>query len=175
MDTLLLLALKRPGLGPDHRADRASASRSFSALPRTSSTIAHGDFLSWSAPCWPGASLEATGNFLDRLHRCTAHLSAARRADPGRGHSTHSRRLRRCRSSQTFGLSLILQEAVRMTFGRDTAPGSCRRFPAPCRCSGSSTKSIGCLAAMLSLAALAAFFIFLQHTKLGTWMRRGAA
>ena len=70
----------------------------------------------------------------------------------------------------TFGLSLILQESVRITFG-----------PAPRRILPPITGTIPLFgieydiyrifAAVLSVAALVAFFLFLQHTKVGTWMR----
>ena len=43
----------------------------------------------------------------------------------------------------TFGLSLILQESVRIWFQSRAA--SCRRSRAPFRCLRSTTKSIGCL------------------------------
>lgn len=70
----------------------------------------------------------------------------------------------------TFGLSLILQEVVRMTFGATP-----RRILPPIQ---GTVKLFGIdydiyriFAAALSLAALIAFFLFLQHTKIGTWMR----
>ena len=70
----------------------------------------------------------------------------------------------------TFGLSMILQEVVRMTFG-PTPRASCRRFAAPSICSVSNMRVYRLFAAGVSLVALAAFFLFLHRTKLGTWMR----
>jgi len=68
----------------------------------------------------------------------------------------------------TFGLSLILQETVRITFG--AAP---RRILAPIQGTvplfGVDYEIYRLFAAAVALAAL--FFLFLQHTKLGTWMR----
>jgi branched-chain amino acid transport system permease protein len=70
----------------------------------------------------------------------------------------------------TFGLSLILQEVVRMTFGATP-----RRILPPIQGTvqlfGIEYDIYRIFAAALSLAALAAFFLFLKHTKIGTWMR----
>jgi branched-chain amino acid transport system permease protein len=70
----------------------------------------------------------------------------------------------------TFGLSLILQEVVRMTFGatpqRILAP-----IPGTMPLFGIQYDVYRVFAAVVSLAALGAFFAFLQHTKIGTWMR----
>jgi branched-chain amino acid transport system permease protein len=70
----------------------------------------------------------------------------------------------------TFGLSLILQEGVRMTFG--TTP---RRILPPISSTipvfGVEYEVYRLFAAAVSLAALGAFFLFLHRTKLGTWMR----
>jgi branched-chain amino acid transport system permease protein len=70
----------------------------------------------------------------------------------------------------TFGLSLILQEIVRMTFGATP-----RRILPPIQGTvqlfGIEYDIYRIFAAALSLAALAAFFLFLKHTKIGTWMR----
>jgi branched-chain amino acid transport system permease protein len=70
----------------------------------------------------------------------------------------------------TFGLSLILQEGVRMTFGptpqRILAP-----IPGTVSLFGIAYDVYRLYAAAFSTAALAGFFIFLHHTKLGTWMR----
>ena len=70
----------------------------------------------------------------------------------------------------TFGLSLILQEGVRITFG-----------PTPRRILPPITETIHIFgidygvyrffAAAVAIASLAGFFIFLHNTKLGTWMR----
>src|SRR5262245_1065133 len=70
----------------------------------------------------------------------------------------------------TFGLSLILQEGVRMTFGptpRRILPPIQGTFP---------IFRIGyeiyrLFAAAVPVAALVGFFLFLHRTKLGTWMR----
>ena len=70
----------------------------------------------------------------------------------------------------TFGLSMILQEGVRMTFGPTP-----RRILAPIRGTinmfGLEYEIYRLFAAGVSLVALAAFFLFLHRTKLGTWMR----
>ena len=70
----------------------------------------------------------------------------------------------------TFGLSMILQEVVRMTFGPTP-----RRILAPIRGTidmfGIQYEVYRLFAAAVSLLALAAFFLFLHRTKLGTWMR----
>ena len=49
--------------------------------------------------------------------------------------------------------------------------GSWRRSRAPFLCSASTTKSIDLFAASVAILALGGFFLFLHHTKLGTWMR----
>jgi branched-chain amino acid transport system permease protein len=69
-----------------------------------------------------------------------------------------------------FGLSLILQETVRATFGATprrildpigiTFPILTLQYPI-----------YRLFAAAVSLTALGAFFLFLHHTKFGTWMR----
>lgn len=70
----------------------------------------------------------------------------------------------------TFGLSLILQEVVRMTFGATPqrilapVPGTMSLF-------GIQYDIYRLYAAAFSIAALGAFFLFLHRTKLGTWMR----
>jgi branched-chain amino acid transport system permease protein len=70
----------------------------------------------------------------------------------------------------TFGLSLILQEIVRITFGPTP-----RRMLAPIQGTvplfGVEYDIYRLLAAFVALLALAAFFLFLHHTKLGIWMR----
>jgi branched-chain amino acid transport system permease protein len=70
----------------------------------------------------------------------------------------------------SFGLSLILQESVRATFGATpkrildpigkTFPILSLQYPV-----------YRLFAALVSLVALTAFFLFLQRTKFGTWMR----
>lgn len=70
----------------------------------------------------------------------------------------------------TFGLSIILQEGVRATFGatpaRLTAPieGTVLLF-------GLEYEIYRLFAALMSIAAICCFFLFLHRTKLGTWMR----
>ena len=70
----------------------------------------------------------------------------------------------------TFGLSLILQEGVRMTFGPTP-----RRILPPIHGTiglfGVEYEVYRLFAAVVSIAALGAFFAFLRSTKLGTWMR----
>jgi branched-chain amino acid transport system permease protein len=70
----------------------------------------------------------------------------------------------------TFGLSLILQEIVRITFGATP-----RRILAPIQGTvplfGVEYEIYRLFAAFVALLALAGFFLFLQHTKLGIWMR----
>jgi branched-chain amino acid transport system permease protein len=70
----------------------------------------------------------------------------------------------------TFGLSLILQEAVRMTFGptpRRMLPPIQGTFPI----FGIDYEIYRLFAAAVAVAALLGFFLFLHNTKLGTWMR----
>jgi branched-chain amino acid transport system permease protein len=70
----------------------------------------------------------------------------------------------------TFGLSLILQESVRATFGATP-----RRILSPIEGTvpmfGIEYEIYRLFAAAVSLVALAAFFGFLKGTKTGTWMR----
>ena len=70
----------------------------------------------------------------------------------------------------TFGLSLILQEGVRITFG--TTP---RRILPPIQGTfpvfGINYEVYRLFAALVAIIALGGFFIFLHRTKLGTWMR----
>jgi branched-chain amino acid transport system permease protein len=70
----------------------------------------------------------------------------------------------------TFGLSLILQEGVRMTFGptprRILAP-----IPGTVQIFGVAYDIYRLFAAAVARVAIAAFFVFLHRTKLGTWMR----
>lgn len=69
-----------------------------------------------------------------------------------------------------FGLSLILQESVRATFGATP-----KRILDPL---GSTIPILGMnyqvyrlFAAAIAIAAIVAFFLFLHRTKFGTWMR----
>jgi len=70
----------------------------------------------------------------------------------------------------TFGLSLILQESVRITYG--PTPG---RILPPIQSTihlfGVDYEAYRLFAAAVAILALGGFFVFLQHTKLGTWMR----
>lgn len=70
----------------------------------------------------------------------------------------------------TFGLSLILQESVRIMFGPTP-----RRILPPVQGTvplfGIQYEIYRGLAAALAVMALVGFFLFLNHTKLGTWMR----
>ena len=70
----------------------------------------------------------------------------------------------------TFGLSLILQESVRITFGPTP-----RRILPPIQGTvhlfGIDYEIYRLFAATIALLALGGFFMFLHHTKLGTWMR----
>jgi branched-chain amino acid transport system permease protein len=70
----------------------------------------------------------------------------------------------------TFGLSLILQESVRMTFGptpRRILPPIHGTFPI----FGIDYEIYRLFAAAVAILALVGFFLFLHRTKLGTWMR----
>lgn len=70
----------------------------------------------------------------------------------------------------TFGLSLILQEGVRITFGPTP-----RRILQPINETihvfGIDYSVYRLFAAAVAIVAIGGFFIFLHHTKLGTWMR----
>jgi branched-chain amino acid transport system permease protein len=70
----------------------------------------------------------------------------------------------------TFGLSLILQESVRITFGPTP-----RRILPPIQTTiplfGIDYEVYRLFAAGVAIALLVAFFLFLHRTKLGTWMR----
>src|SRR3954452_14315195 len=70
----------------------------------------------------------------------------------------------------TFGLSLILQESVRITFGPTP-----RRILPPIQATiplfGIEYELYRIFAALVALAALMGFFLFLHRTRLGTWMR----
>lgn len=70
----------------------------------------------------------------------------------------------------TFGLSMILQESVRAIYGAQP-----RRMPAPIEgtvpLSGIDYEIYRIFAAAFAALCLVAFFLFLNRTKLGTWMR----
>lgn len=70
----------------------------------------------------------------------------------------------------TFGLSLILQEVVRMTFGA-TPRRMLPPIPGTVAVFGIEYEVYRVFAAVVAFAALAGFFLFLKHTKIGTWMR----
>src|SRR5712671_3150019 len=166
MDTLLLLALNGLVWGLIIALIALGLSVIFGLLDIIN--IAHGDFfMVGTVLAW--ASLEATGNFwigfivVPLICLLLGALIQVVVIQPIRGVAALS-------IVATFGLSLILQEVVRMTFGATP-----RRILPPISGTvplfGIEYEIYRLFAAMLSLAALAAFFIFLQHTKLGTWMR----
>ncbi|MDC7787557.1 branched-chain amino acid ABC transporter permease [Rhodoplanes sp. TEM] len=70
----------------------------------------------------------------------------------------------------TFGLSMMLQEAVRATYGAQP-----RRMAPPIEGTvplfGIDYDVYRIAAALFAALALAGFFLFLQRTKLGTWIR----
>lgn len=70
----------------------------------------------------------------------------------------------------TFGLSMILQEAVRATFGPQA-----RRMPPPIpgtvHLFGIEYDVYRLFAAVFAAAAIVVFFLFLSRTRLGTWIR----
>ena len=70
----------------------------------------------------------------------------------------------------TFGLSIILQESVRAMYGPQP-----RRMPAPVEGTvhlfGIDYEIYRLVAAVFASLCLAAFFLFLNRTKMGTWIR----
>jgi branched-chain amino acid transport system permease protein len=70
----------------------------------------------------------------------------------------------------TFGLSMILQESVRAIYGPQP-----RRMPPPIEGTvplfGIDYEVYRIVAALFAAVCLAAFFVFLKRTKLGTWIR----
>jgi branched-chain amino acid transport system permease protein len=70
----------------------------------------------------------------------------------------------------TFGLSMIMQETARLTFG--AIP---KRLLPPIQQTvtvfGLEYEVYRLFAAVLAIAALAGFFLYLHRTKMGTWMR----
>ncbi|HEY9529865.1 MAG TPA: branched-chain amino acid ABC transporter permease [Burkholderiales bacterium] len=70
----------------------------------------------------------------------------------------------------TFGLSMIMQETARLTFG--AVP---KRLMSPIEQTvsvfGLDYEVYRLFAAALAIAALAGFFLYLHRTKMGTWMR----
>jgi len=70
----------------------------------------------------------------------------------------------------TFGLSLILQESVRITYG--PTPGRILSpIPGTIPMFGVDYDLYRLFAAAVAIVALVGFFLFLNHTQLGTWMR----
>src|SRR6478735_1492263 len=158
MDTLLLLAMNGLIWGLIIALIALGLSVIFGLLDIIN--IAHGDFfMVGTVLAW--AALEATGNFW--VGFVLGALIQRVVIQPIRGVAALS-------IVATFGLSLILQEVVRMTFGATP-----RRILPPISGTvplfGIEYEIYRLFAAVLSLAALAAFFWFLQHTKIGTWMR----
>jgi len=166
MDTLLLLALNGLIWGLIIALIALGLSVIFGLLDIIN--IAHGDFfmvgtiLAWFA-------LEITGNFWVGFIivplLCFALGALIQRVviQPIRGVAALS-------IVATFGLSLILQEVVRMTFGA-TPRRMLSPIPGTVPLFGIQYDVYRVFAAVVSLAALGAFFAFLQHTKIGTWMR----
>lgn len=70
----------------------------------------------------------------------------------------------------TFGLSMMIQEAVRTFYGPQP-----RRMPAPISGTvplfGIDYEIYRLCAAVFAVLCLIGFFVFLKHTKLGTWIR----
>ena len=166
MDTLLLLALNGLIWGLIIALIALGLSIIFGLLDVIN--IAHGDFfMVGTVVAW--FTLEFTGNFW--LGFIVAPLvgfilgALIQRVviQPIRGVAALS-------IVATFGLSLILQETVRITFGptpRRILPPISGTIPL----FGIEYEIYRIFAAALSIAALAGFFLFLQHTKVGTWMR----
>src|SRR6185312_2095978 len=166
MDTLLLLALNGLIWGLIIALIALGLSIIFGLLDVIN--IAHGDFfMVGTVVAW--FTLEATGNFW--LGFVAAPLigfilgALIQRAviQPIRGAAALS-------IVATFGLSLILQEGVRIIFGpvpRRILPPITGTIPL----FGIEYDIYRIFAAALSIAALVAFFLFLQHTTVGTWMR----
>src|ERR1700694_1400208 len=128
--------------------------------------LAHGDFfMVGTVLAW--ATLQSTGNFW--LGFIVAPLigfilgALVQRVviQPIRGAAALS-------IVATFGLSLILQESVRIVFGpppRRILPPITGTIPL----FGIEYDIYRIFAAALSIVALAGFFLFLQYTKVGTW------
>ncbi|MFL6932833.1 MAG: branched-chain amino acid ABC transporter permease, partial [Xanthobacteraceae bacterium] len=70
----------------------------------------------------------------------------------------------------TFGLSLILQESVRITYG--PTPGRILSpIPGTMPMFGVDYEVYRLFAAAVAILLIGGFFLFLNHTQLGTWMR----
>jgi len=166
MDTLLLLAMNGLIWGLIIALIALGLSVIFGLLDIIN--IAHGDFfMVGTVIAW--FTLEATGNFwlgfiaAPLIGFILGALIQRVVIQPVRGVAALS-------IVATFGLSLILQESVRIIFGPTT-----RRILAPITSTvplfGIEYDVYRLFAAALSIAALAGFFVFLQYTKIGTWMR----
>jgi branched-chain amino acid transport system permease protein len=70
----------------------------------------------------------------------------------------------------TFGLSLILQESVRATFG-STPQRILPPFPQTVPIFGLNYSVYRLVAAGMALAAIVGLFLYLHRTRFGTWMR----
>jgi branched-chain amino acid transport system permease protein len=70
----------------------------------------------------------------------------------------------------TFGISLILQESVRITYG--PTPGRILSpIPGTVPIFGVDYEIYRLFAAAVAIGAIGGFFLFLHYTQLGTWMR----
>jgi branched-chain amino acid transport system permease protein len=165
-DTLLLLALNGLIWGLIIALIALGLSVIFGLLDVIN--IAHGDFfMVGTVVAW--FTLEATGNFwlgfivAPLVGFILGALIQRLVIQPVRGAAALS-------IVATFGLSLILQESVRIIFGPTP-----RRILAPITSTvplfGIEYDIYRIFAALLSISALVSFFLFLQHTKVGTWMR----
>ena len=166
MDTLLLLALNGLIWGLIIALIALGLSIIFGLLDVIN--IAHGDFfMVGTVLAW--FTLEATGNFWLGFHRRPADRIYSRRADSARRHPADPRR----RGIVDRGdlRSLADPSGERAHHVRATP----RRILPPIQATiplfGIEYDIYRIFAAGLSIAALVAFFLFLQHTKLGTWMR----
>ena len=165
-DTLLLLALNGLIWGLIIALIALGLSVIFGLLDVIN--IAHGDFfMVGTVVAW--FTLEATGNFwigfivAPLVGFLLGAIIQRLVIQPVRGAAALT-------IVATFGLSLILQESVRIVFGPTP-----RRILPPISATvpifGIDYDVYRIFAALVSLAALIGFFLFLQHTKIGTWMR----
>ena len=165
-DTLLLLALNGLIWGLIIALIALGLSFIFGLLDVIN--IAHGDFfMVGTVVAW--FTLEATGNFwigfivAPLVGFLLGAIIQRLVIQPVRGAAALT-------IVATFGLSLILQEGVRIVFGPTP-----RRILSPINATvpifGIDYDVYRIFAALVSMAALIGFFLFLQHTKIGTWMR----
>ena len=165
-DTLLLLALNGLIWGLIIALIALGLSVIFGLLDVIN--IAHGDFfMVGTVVAW--FTLEATGNFwigfivAPLVGFLLGAIIQRLVIQPVRGAAALT-------IVATFGLSLILQEGVRIVFGPTP-----RRILPPINATvpifGIDYDVYRIFAALVSMAALIGFFLFLQHTKIGTWMR----